>query len=97
MSRTCPQNAPRQITKSLTGVCKMESWKRPPRGTKATWRRQVAKGLEPHLKPYKHTKKKWEIEWMGLCEKTAANRKQWKVFARNVFMADKGQQCLQAS
>ena len=40
--------------------------------------------LEPHLKTCRHTKKKWETEWMGLCEETAV-----EAIVRDVIMADK--------
>ena len=48
---------PHRLGKACLEFVKRESWKRPPGSIKTTWMRQVVKELEPHLNPYKHTKK----------------------------------------
>ena len=70
---------------------KADNWKRPPGGTKDTWRRLVKKELQPSLKPLKMTHKKWESCWFDIAKETAQNMCQWRAIVRDVHMAGNGQ------
>ena len=63
---------------------KGESWKRPPGGTRTTWRQLVRNDLERYLKPQKMAKKIWEKNWFDICKETAGNRLQWRALVRDV-------------
>ena len=76
---------------------KGHSWKRPRGGMKTYWRIQVAKELEPLLKHFCCTKKKWEETWVELCQETAENHQQWGATVQNLTMAGKRHHCLQTS
>ena len=63
---------------------KGDNWRRPPGGTRKTWREIVKDKLNSQVKPPRMTLKVWGKEWFDICKEIALNRNQWRGLIRDL-------------
>jgi len=83
------------IPKAALEFDKGYNWRRPPCGTRKTWRKIVKDELKSQVKPPRMTLKVWDKEWFDIFKEIALNRNQWRGLIRDLNVAGQGQQCLQ--